>query len=83
MANAACTKKSEFVCNGLDVKQKPEPNPVDIENIRNQFFKVTDEQLVIALVGRINSWKGQQLLLEAFHKIANKYPKTKLVYIGY
>ena len=37
---------------------------------------------MIALVGRINSWKGQQLLLEAFNKISDKYQNTKLVYIG-
>lgn len=80
--NKKLAKKSEFVCNGLDVKQKPEPNLAGIQNIRNQFFKVTDEQLVIALVGRINSWKGQQLLLEAFDKIVSKYEKIKLVYIG-
>lgn len=38
--------------------------------------------MVIALVGRINSWKGQQLLLTAFHGIAHKHPDTKLVFIG-
>lgn len=80
--NKKLAKKSEFVCNGLDVKQKPEPNPADVKIIRNQFYKVDENELVIALVGRINSWKGQQLLLDAFYKISSKYDNIKLVFIG-
>ena len=80
--NPRLAKKSEFVCNGLDVKQKPEPNIENSLKIRNDYFKVNQNELVIALVGRINSWKGQQLLLEAFNKIAQKYNNIKLVYLG-
>ena len=80
--NPVLAKKSYAICNGLDVKEKPEPNLESIQKIRNDFFKVQPDDIVIALVGRINSWKGQQLLLEAFNKIANKYQNTKLVYIG-
>ena len=80
--NPALEKKSIAVCNGLDVKEKPAINLDDIQKIRKEFFKVQPDDIVIGLVGRINSWKGQQLLLDAFNKIANKYPNTKLVYIG-
>lgn len=80
--NKKLAQKSEFVCNGLDVKQKPEPNPADVKVIRNQFYNVDKDELVIALVGRINSWKGQQLLLDAFYKISSKYDNIKLVFIG-
>lgn len=80
--NATLAKKSKYICNGLDVKEKPAPNLDDIQKIRKEFFKVQPNDVVIGLVGRINSWKGQQLLLEAFNKIANKYPSIKLVYIG-
>lgn len=80
--NPTLAAKSIAVCNGLDVKEKPEPDSEDIQKIRKEFFNVQHDDIVIALVGRINSWKGQQLLLEAFNKIANKYQNTKLVYIG-
>ena len=59
-----------------------EVSEATIEGIRTKFFHVTKEETVIGLVGRINSWKGQQLLLEAFNKIATKYPEVKLVFIG-
>lgn len=80
--NPFLAKRSEFVCNGLDVSQKPEPNLESIQQIRNEFFKVQPDELVIALVGRINSWKGQPLLLDAFQSIAKKYKNVKLVFIG-
>lgn len=80
--NKKLAKKSEAICNGLDVTEKPAPNLIEIENIRSEVFKVKPEDVVISLVGRINSWKGQKLLLEAFNEIADKYPNTKLVYIG-
>jgi len=80
--NPELAKKSEYVCNGLDVSQKPQPNPEAIQQIREEFFHVMQEDLVIALVGRINSWKGQPLLLEAFNSIADKYTNIKLVFIG-
>ncbi len=80
--NPTLAKKSKAICNGLDVKEKPEPNLADVQKIRKEFFKVQPDDVVISLVGRINSWKGQQLLLEAFNKIANKYQHIKLVYIG-
>lgn len=75
-------KKSKYICNGLDVDQKPPVNIEKIKEIRNDYFQANDHNIIIALVGRINSWKGQQLLLEAFSKIAHKYPLTKLIYLG-
>lgn len=80
--NEKLAQKSYFVWNGLDVSQKQNATQEEITQIRKDYFKVNDDDLVIALVGRINSWKGQQLLLEAFHKIAEKYKNTKLVFIG-
>lgn len=80
--NEKLAKKSHFIWNGLDVTQKQNTTQEEIAAIRKEYFKVSNNELVIALVGRINSWKGQQLLLEAFHKIADKYQNTKLVFIG-
>lgn len=80
--NPYLANKSIYVCNGLDISQKPKVNLEDVLQIRKEFFKVDENQLVIALVGRINSWKGQQLLLEAFYKIAKKHLNIKLVFIG-
>src|SRR5690606_16334119 len=74
--------KSEAVWNGLDVSAKPSHSPVEISEIRKTYFQADESQTVIGLIGRINSWKGQQLLLKSFASIADKYPEAKLVFIG-
>ncbi len=80
--NETLTKKSEFIWNGLDVNQKSITSSETIEKVRKDFFEVQNNSVVIGLIGRINSWKGQQLLLKAFSLIAEKQPKAKLVFIG-
>ncbi|TBX71232.1 glycosyltransferase family 1 protein [Flavobacterium silvisoli] len=80
--NQKLAAKSDFIWNGLDVSQKPQYSEQDINAVRKEFLQVSKEQIVIGLVGRINSWKGQQLLLKAFHLIADKFPQTQLVFIG-
>lgn len=80
--NEKLALKSDFIWNGLEVNQKPIYSQQEIEEVRKNFFLVDNHQVVIGLVGRINSWKGQQLLLKSFSLIANKYPQTKLVFIG-
>ncbi len=74
--------KSDFVWNGLDVEKKPIHSHAQTQEVRKRFFNVEEDTIVIGLVGRINSWKGQPLLLEAFRKIATDYPKSRLVFIG-
>lgn len=75
-------KKSDFVWNGLDIEEKYNSSQEEKKAIRKDFFKVDDNQIVIGLIGRINSWKGQQLLLDAFNVIANDFPEIKLVFVG-
>ncbi|WP_338376112.1 glycosyltransferase family 4 protein [uncultured Flavobacterium sp.] len=80
--NETLTKKSDFIWNGLDVNQKSITSLETIKQVRNDYFEVNENSTVIGLIGRINSWKGQQLLLKAFCLIAEKQPEAKLVFIG-
>ncbi len=74
--------KSDFVWNGLDASTKPVYSSEHRKSVRSSFFNVDENSTVIGLVGRINSWKGQPLLLDAYHKIASNYPNSRLVFIG-
>lgn len=80
--NKELTEKSEFVWNGIDVEKKVNSSESEIQNIRKDYFHTNDNEIVISLVGRINSWKGQQLLLKAFHILAKKHSNLKLVFLG-
>jgi glycosyltransferase involved in cell wall biosynthesis len=70
------------VWNGL---KKPEQNlwtETELNLFRQQTFNAQADDIIIGLVGRINKWKGQRLLLEAFAQVATKHPNIKLVYVG-
>ena len=54
----------------------------DLIHIRKSYYNASKEDLVFGLVGRINKWKGQLLLLEAFANLVHDYKNAKLVFIG-
>jgi glycosyltransferase involved in cell wall biosynthesis len=80
--NAGLTAKSDYIWNGLDLEAKPDILPATVTDVRQKYFNLTDDTVVIGLFGRINSWKGQLLLLEAFKKVYSQHKNIKLVYIG-
>ena len=57
------------------------PNPLTFAPLN----EVPNKEKTILAVGRLNSWhvKGFDLLINAWHKIAPKYPDWKLIIIGY
>jgi glycosyltransferase involved in cell wall biosynthesis len=80
--NRTLTQKSEAVWNGIEINKKIAISNSEIIAIRENYFNVTSNEIVIALVGRINGWKGQQLLLSAFNLLSKKYSNIKLVFLG-
>lgn len=73
--------RSVAVWNGL-TKPTPPLSPEEILKVRRDLFDCGPQHLVIALVGRINRWKGQMLLLEALKENLHKYDHLRLVYVG-
>jgi len=45
-------------------------------------FKIPNDAVVIGMIGRINSWKGQSDLLEASKTLLEKYKNLYLIFIG-
>ena len=80
--NLKLTKKSEAVWNGIETKNSKCFTDAELNEVRENYFFATNNEIVIALVGRINSWKGQQLLLQSFKTVIEKHKNIKLVYLG-
>lgn len=80
--NPSLAAKSDFIWNGLDLDAKPKLVSEKIYAVRKNIFKLTDNEIVIGLFGRINSWKGQLLLLDAYKQIYAGHKNCRLVYIG-
>lgn len=70
----------DVISNGLEIPM--ENISIDkIVEVRKNLFEV-NEEIVIGLVGRINKWKGQFILLDAFNNMIKKYSKIKLIFVG-
>ena len=73
--------KTEYVQNGIDGKKcLTVYNGVD-----TSFFKPLEnnsEEIVIGCIGRLEHWKGQQVLIEAIPAIIKNFPKAKFQFIG-
>ncbi len=80
--NLKLTEKSEAVWNGIETKNSKSFTDAELREVRENYFFATNNEIVIALVGRINSWKGQQLLLQSFKTLIEKHKHIKLVYLG-
>jgi glycosyltransferase involved in cell wall biosynthesis len=80
--NFKLTEKSEAVWNGIETKNSKSFTDAELNEVRENYFFATNNEIIIALVGRINSWKGQQLLLQSFKTLIEKHKNIKLVYLG-
>jgi len=74
-------KKSVTILNGVD-RSGDEISSSEKKQIREQLFNAEDSNFLIGLVGRINRLKGHSLLLNAFKEVSEKYPNTKLCFVG-
>lgn len=79
--NDALDKKSIVVLNGLE-KPEIKLSEQDKITIRETIIGAKNTEIVIALVGRISRWKGQQLLLEAFYKLSQRHREIRLLFVG-
>ncbi len=73
------TFKNEIVWNGLEVFENKLPENTKTE-LKLNLFHSKKEDLIIGLVGRISSWKGQKILLNAFELIESE--NIKLIFVG-
>lgn len=80
--NKKLANKSEAVWNGVETKNIKIFTEIELQEVRETFFFSSKDEVVISLVGRINSWKGQQLLLKSFDQLVKKHNNIKLVYLG-
>jgi len=72
-------RRISIVFNGLDVVQFD--RAIQRREAVLERFAPNNESL-IACIGRINSWKGQEILIASYSLIKDKIPPTKLLIVG-
>ncbi|WPC44839.1 glycosyltransferase family 4 protein [Clostridium sp. JS66] len=73
------TGKKTVVNNGIDLEEINILN--DRDKIRNKY-DISKEDFVYVMVARMHPIKNHLLCIEAFNKLNNEYPNTKLLLIG-
>lgn len=67
------------IWNGVDTREfSPQVNGAGVR----AEWRVTHDEILIGCVARLTPWKGQHVLLDAFARIADKFPQARLVFIG-
>ncbi len=71
--------KVSIIYNGIDADSyRSDGDGIDLR----QQLGISIDALVIGNIARMIPWKGQRHLLEAFARIAPKYPSARLLFIG-
>ncbi|MES2411900.1 MAG: glycosyltransferase family 4 protein [Bacteroidota bacterium] len=79
--NTKISSRSLLIHNGLTVAGTP-LSKAEIAEVRKELFNAGASEIIIALVGRISRWKGQQILLNCFNALAKTHQNVKLVFVG-
>ncbi|HEU4495522.1 MAG TPA: glycosyltransferase family 4 protein [Flavobacterium sp.] len=78
--NSKISSKSMTILNGQELTAG-DISDVEIQKIRKELFD-SENQIIIALIGRISRWKGQSVLLDAYIKLAITHKNIKLIFVG-
>lgn len=77
---ASLTNRSSVIWNGLESRVAPAPEQA--QSLRNRLGFSPDD-VVVTLVGRINRWKGQGVLIEAARRLgAKQFPRLRFLIVG-
>lgn len=70
------------VYNGLNIKQFDALHSSKIKNLVRRDLGVKNEDILIGMVGNIDYWKGQIVLVKAMSLVLRRYSDVKAVLVG-
>jgi glycosyltransferase involved in cell wall biosynthesis len=71
------TEKMQLVYNGIDYTPYLQPS----RKLRNELH-ISDDVIIIGMIGRVHYWKGQEYFLEIATELAKKFSDLRFVMIG-
>jgi glycosyltransferase involved in cell wall biosynthesis len=80
---ASLRERSRVVLNGIDTEVfKPALQPGLYDRAVRDQFGIPQAALLVGHAARLTPWKGQHHLLEAFIRIAGRFPQAHLMLVG-
>lgn len=72
--------RHRVVLNGIDA-ERLSPQEIDRDAARAEL-EVPEHAPLVLLVGRVNSWKGQRLLIDAAERLRFRHPDAQFLLVG-
>lgn len=85
-SHVSCSKfikqeQLKTIYNGVD-SEFYKPYPEDSRRTLREDFGISQDAIVLGMIGRVNAWKGQGDFLEAATLLLAKYPNVNIVLVG-
>lgn len=80
IADGAPSEKITVIHNGIDLERFG-PKPEARQKLR-QEWAITDDELLVGMIGRISKWKGQSDFVNAAKHLAEQYPTARFLIVG-
>lgn len=77
-ASAARHRQAKAILPGIPLEPYANPDRA----AARRLLEVADDTIVLGIVGRLQPWKGQQVLLKAMPMILERHPKAVAVIVG-
>lgn len=74
--------KVRTIYNGININAIVNENGHEVKNIMKEKLNIPKESKVVGMVGRINSWKGQQDFVQAINLVFSKNKSIHAVIVG-
>lgn len=74
----ALRRKMVVIYNGVDVSEIPDSR----QDKLRKSYKISDDVLLVGIFSRIESWKGQDIVIEAMPEVVKKIENIRLVIFG-
>lgn len=75
-------KRLYRVYNGLDLEKIVNKSDVKNKYICKKEFGIVDNKPVVGIIGNIDKWKGQYVVLRAIKEVKKKHPEIKCLIVG-
>jgi glycosyltransferase involved in cell wall biosynthesis len=75
-------KRIERVHNGIDIQQFKTNSQPELKDQLKQELNLEENQPIVGIIGNIDRWKGQHIVLQAIKRVKRQYPSIQCLIIG-
>jgi len=82
MLDLGVSVRMEYIPNGVDLKRFRPPSTIEEKLQTRRALGLQEQQTVISTVGAVHPRKGTDFLIEAWNRLASRFPNAHLYIVG-